>query len=192
MKSPFTRYSPLQVKQFITHGNVFVNNRKVTFGNYSVKVGDTISIKGPIFFFYPSLLPLSNASSSNNTVLLQSHLNRFLENHQNTLLLRRLKDKNYLNSLTDTLSSSPCTLESFSNLSSHDNLTHLVSFIQKLRLKRFTETFFLTYRNLHLLNHTIAPSSLSYQQFLDSKTHIEKHIKPIFEYLGHNQSVFLL
>lgn len=188
MKNPLTRYTPLQIKQFIKHGHVFVNKRKVTFGNYLVKMGDRISIKG-LFFNTDSTKDLKKTTSigHDNISLETKNLAKSLrKNHQETLLLRRLKDKDYLKTLTISENSNALSLSDNS-----DSQLHLISFIQKLRLKRFSEIFFITYRNLHLIDHSIS-HPVSPEKSLEAHTHIEKHIKPFFEYLGHNQSIFLL
>lgn len=60
-----------------------------------------------------------------------------------------------------------------------NNLKETLDFVQNLRLKRFTEIFYMTYRNLHFIEKTYNNQS------------VEKHIQPIFSVIGFNQSLFV-
>jgi ribosomal protein S4 len=44
--NPLTSFTPLQIKQMINHGHVFVNGKKVKSGNFSLKTLDQIEVKG--------------------------------------------------------------------------------------------------------------------------------------------------
>jgi len=72
--------------------------------------------------------------------------------------------------------------------------------IKRLQLKRFTEAFYITYRNLHLIpRFTIHMARLKGKKGHASprvqsvtRHNVEKNIKPIYEKIGYNQSLFML
>ena len=154
VKSPLLLYSAIQTKQLLAHGKILVNNKPVFAPSSLQKLAMPIQIKGFIS-------PASSANATSDLVSL----------HNNTLLLRKFKDKNYLSSMTEATPSA-----------SEVNLIH---FIKSLRVKRFTELFYLTYRNMHLVDRISDTSS-------NDSFHIEKHINPLFTSLTGTQSVFTL
>ena len=60
-----------------------------------------------------------------------------------------------------------------------EHMEDVLDYIQGLRLKRFTEAFYMTYRDLHFVEKTHDDQS------------VEKHIQPIFHAIGFNQSLFV-
>lgn len=137
------------------------------------------------------------------------------ETHKYTMLLRRSKDKTYLNLLDSVVASSqqvmPCGTKS-----------DPFPYIRNLRMKRFTEAFYMTYRNMHYIERSL-PSITSTFSSIEGKIEgstateettdqidpsgqqaplmgslptkeggVEKHIKPILDSIGHNQSIYLL
>lgn len=46
IKSPWKNFSSLQIKQKINHGQIYINNKKVTSPNFQIKLNDKILIKG--------------------------------------------------------------------------------------------------------------------------------------------------
>jgi len=96
------------------------------------------------------------------------------QNHQRTLLLKNFKNQEYLKEIKEKsldLQPPSGTPESDSNLiksssklvenklktssdgDSEEN--HICDFLRALKLKRFTETFYTTYRNLHLFDRKV-------------------------------------
>jgi hypothetical protein len=58
--------------------------------------------------------------------------------------------------------------------------------IKGSKIKRFTEAFYMTHRNLHLIERTSAAAPAE-----GSEGDVEKHIQPVFDTIGFNQSIYL-
>lgn len=138
-------------------------------------------------------------------------------NHKSTLLLRRSKDQNYLNRLDNLNGTGGSDSDLTEGIASQEML---YNYIKGLKIKRFTEALHMTYRNLHLIERTSSsPVSLSYTEIdcvkgssnrAAERLHgaheireanddgqsetidVEKHIQPVFETIGYNQSIYLL
>jgi len=164
----------LQVKQLISHGHIHVNGNKVKSPTTQIRLGDRIQIKGFI-------------ARLNSGLASQSFPQSMQTNHLFTLLLRRFKDKTYLNSLGGVFpgASSPST----------ESEELLYDYIGGLKIKRFTEAFYMTYKNLHLIERHAGPllSAPAHSSDLaDQAFDVEKHIQPVFDTIGYNQSIYLL
>jgi ribosomal protein S4 len=214
VKSPLTNYTALQIKQLINHGHISINNKKVTSGTYKIQLGHELKVNGFI-----SKLPLMDKTLANHSTPSANSLNNLTDefvplpiapfshfhshnpthidlknNHKYTLLLRRLKNQDYIQNLGETLTNQS-QREKQDQIPKEDidinAESNLMSFVRNLRIKRFTEIFFMTYRNMHLLDRNFSGFATA-NESLNSQIHIEKHIKPIFDYMGHNQSMFML
>jgi hypothetical protein len=116
------------------------------------------------------------------------------ETHKYTMLLRRSKDKTYLNFINNV----PSTTPSFSKNKADGNDPFL--YIKNLRMKRFTEAFYMIYRNMHFIERiplgfpSGKPDRLTTTEEIIDQTSasVEKHIKPILDSIGYNQSIYLL
>lgn len=181
VKSPLTNYTALQVKQLINHGHISINNKKVTSGNYKIQLGHELKVNG--FISKPAV---SNQVDAHATFALMNDLKK---NHKYTLLLRRLKNQDYIQNLAAN-SLLPTNGETAENVDINSEES-LIGFIKNLRVKRLTEIFYMTYRNMHLLDRSLSGVATA-NEALSSQIHIEKHIKPLFDYIGHNQSMFML
>ena len=184
IKAPLSNYTSLQIKQLINHGHIFVNNKKVKSRNFHLKMTDKVKISG----FIRNL----RCNSS------QDSISSFLKkDHQNTLLLRKLKNKDYLN-FRGSLNNSENSLHLITEITEASEIT-LKNLIKTLKIKRFTEIFYVTYKNLHLIDRLYKESNVSNNNGLTNilnlslqQNHIEKNIKPLFDFIGYNQSIFLL
>ncbi len=238
IKSPWTMFGAEYIRQLISHGHIFINNKKVQSPGTQVHPGDQIQIKGFIINFtniqkhkntLHEVNKIENPPININTKIFtklktqSENINKFLKiNHKLTLLLRRFKNQNYLNHL-DNLTAlnelKKVELDLTENVISQEIL---YNYIKDLKIKRFTEAFYMTYRNLHLIERTsflpILSNSTNYEiesnQFnwfhetskiqeiqavnnnrqleTTKDIDVEKHIQPVFETIGYNQSIYLL
>jgi len=218
-----------RIRQLISHGHILINGKKVQSPGAQVRPGDQIQIKGfneVIVSFAdtqgrgdtPNIAESLSTNKSTKTsrtqpVGVEESLKR---NHKSTLLLRRFRDQNYLNRLDNLNESGGANSDSTEDIASQEML---YNYIKGLKIKRFTEAFYMTYRNLHLIERTSSsPVSLSYtnhevESNQSDRFHgapeiqgvhavndngqsgtmdVEKHIQPVFETIGYNQSIYLL
>jgi hypothetical protein len=68
----------------------------------------------------------------------------------------------------------------------------LYSYIEGLRIRRFTEAFYMTYRNMHLIERGALFDRPTVGLAHRVKPNVENHVKPIFDAIGYNQSIYLL
>lgn len=164
VKSPWKNYSAGQVKQKINHGHIYLNGKKVKSGNIRLVAGDQAAISG----FVPSSTwtqalggldwgfrrPNGHFGSGGNAELTLSPAL--------TTWLRLPKTDSKVEMKNDL---------------------HVCDYIKNLKIKRFTEIFYITYKNLHLFGQgkvsTLAETT-------------ELHVKPFFQMVGYNQSIYLL
>ena len=94
-------------------------------------------------------------------------------NHVFTMLLRRFKDQTCLG--VSGLPPQPSESE------------ELYKYIKGLKIKRFTEAFHMTHRNLHSIERTSATAGAPSEGF---EGDVEKHIQPVSDTIGFNQSIY--
>lgn len=177
LKSFWGKYSALQIKQFINHGHILLNNRRITRGGYLLKPLDKIELQG----FIPHNLH-QKAKNSQNQI--------WIKNQKFTMFIRNF---------------------GLNHLIQNGQNEILYDYIQNLKIKRFTEIFYITYKNMHLIQHNFfvnfnAQSSTQISPLKNQSTEklVETDLQdsnlknsitqtiPIFANLGHNQSVYLL
>jgi hypothetical protein len=110
---------------------------------------------------------------------------------QQTFFFRHTTD--FLSDLKDTV---PTTLETSSSLnelfllsskSSLDHVSLLCDYIKNLKIKRFSEIFFITYKNFFLL-----PESSVFSKNSFTSTERFNNLKFFFQTIGFNQSIYFL
>lgn len=181
LKSFWGKYSALQIKQFINHGHILLNNRRITRGGYFLKPLDKIELQG----FIPHNLYQKSQNSQNQI---------WIKNQKFSILIRNFP---YIYPMGTT---------------ENENV---YDYIQNLKIKRFTEIFYITYKNMHLIQHdffvnsntqsswpkdTLINNPLNNQSTEQIETDLQDsnlnnsitQTIPIFANLGHNQSVYIL
>jgi ribosomal protein S4 len=175
VKAPWKNYSALHVKQQISHGHIYINGKKNKCHSTKLRPTDqiTISTKG----FFPSLL--KEPTSLCNGLFQQAGSS---SGHD----LWRVSDLTFESQTTPDL-----------------KLNFLTLCIKNWKIKRFTEIFYVTYKNFHFLSQldsrllsdsvtqsdrTLSPSSFSTETWQDN--HFS--LKPLFQRIGYNQSIFFL
>ncbi len=209
IKSPWSYFSAEHIKQLINHGHIQVNGKKVKSPNIQIRIGDQIKIKGFIANLVERSATLEQPKQKPNLIL-----QTIKRNHLVTLLLRRFKDQTYLDWAAAL---SEGQLKGFSLETNENNNAQatfildaglevsqldksqtaeelLYNYIKDLKIKRFIEAFYMTYRNFHLIERTSSLVSLGGDFKRDSGEifEVEKHIQPVFETIGYNQSIYLL
>lgn len=231
IKSPWSYFGAERIGQLISHGHVQINGERVKSPNTRIRPGDQIKIKGSIVNLAERSAPLMGPKQETSKTMKMNHLF--------TLSSRRFKDQTYsrpLDTIGDAratkgepgpqhnvalnLSATPETQASQSD-ESRKSEELLYKYIKGLKVKRFTEAFHMTYRNLHLIERTSSLGEGSVGQarpigaltsfgfgnnedaglrntaVVDGPLHrqdfdVEKHIQPVFETIGYNQSIYLL
>lgn len=170
----------------ISHGHIQINGKKVKSPNTQIRLRDQIQIKGFVKTLADHATKSDDSASTPKTPTSQPQRKRGLAtekaeqqktmqtNHIFTMLLRRFKDQTCLG-----VSGPPQPSES----------EKLYKYIKGLKIKRFTEAFYMTYRNLHLIERTSATAVAPTEGF---EGDVEKHIQPVFDTIGFNQSIYLL
>jgi hypothetical protein len=145
-----------------------------------VKYNDSLQLKG----FIPQNTGTNTIQKGNvnNNKLYQSlpslknSVNLLSKSFKSTIFLRRLQNKTYLTNLQDFVNEKGS--QEISNighisqkkLSSKIDLNaenYLINFIKDYRAKRLTDIFFMTYKNMHLLNKVIKVSPNDIDQTTD-------------------------
>lgn len=159
IKSPWKNFTVLQAKQQLTHGHFFLNGKKVTSGNIKLTLFDTLSLtsflSNPFWFgssfFFSQLL---RCSSSFHCLFLFRHLK--------------------------SLSPDFSFWRFFFHSPNLSEVSFLCQHLKTFHIKRFTEIFFLSYKNFHLFSR-VSSSSPSF---------LETLLKPFVSSLSHYQSIF--
>jgi len=216
IKSPWSYFGAGRIRQLISHGHIQINGKKVKSPNTQIRPGDQIHVKG--FIVNPGGAATRRGPMGPKQATSKTHEARSLMkmNHLFTLLLRRFKDQTYLR-LLDTIEirrirDARATEGGGPHLAgvraprpdeSQDSEEALCNYIAALRMKRFTEAFYMTYRNLHLIERTSSLGVASVPHGEAGATRaddrpsgedfdVEKHVQPVFETIGYNQSIYLL
>lgn len=272
--NPLVSFTPLQIKQMISHGRVLVNGRKVKSSNFEIKPLDKVQIKGfikktdqsatcsnakplkkvekvyhnhsknkksclvllkkglnavkmaskkkkkdqdafktwdrterkDIFqgqstrkaYVLPSdeVFTISNVGESTETSEKESLSNSkiLIQNFRNTLVMKKLKEQDFIQNLEDRLSNT-------SSISEPNFQPETCQFLRSLRMKRFTEAFYTTYRNVFLFDRKNSISTESKNTFLTGKDRFnqtflkpstEEQVKVLFDSIGSDQSLYQL
>lgn len=194
IKSPWKNFSVLQVKQQISHGHISVNGKKVKSPNIQLSLYDQITLNGfisnPFFSNNLKCTPRFDKKQLNNTLFFRNpaHLLTDLTS------LNTSCSKNFLNfqdnpdSLLNhffSIDKKNTSLQHFQSLPKND-IFLLCDFIKNLKIKRFSEIFYLTYKNFFLLSD----SSIFSKTF--SSTERFLNLKFFFQSIGFNQSIYFL
>ena len=197
IKSPWNNFSVLQVKQHINHGLVFVNGKKVKSSGLRLNLYDQLTLKGfisnPFFdnFFHTGQFKkqLNNTLFFRNsahlltdlTSLNTSYSKQFLNFQDNPDLLFN----HFFFSNDSKISSIKKTQSLFPSIPNND-IFLLCDFIKNLKIKRFSEIFYLTYKNFFLLTD----SSIFSKTFSSPERFV--NLKFFFQSIGFNQSIYFL
>lgn len=200
IKSPWNNFSILQVKQHINHGLVFVNGKKVKSSGLILNFHDQLTLKGfisnPFFnnFSHINLLKnqLPNTLFFRNsahlltdlTSLNTSYSKQFLNFQDNPDLL--LNHFFFSNNTNNTNISSIQKTQSLFPAIPNNDIFLLCDFIKNLKIKRFSEIFYLTYKNFFLLTD----SSIFSKTFSSPERFV--NLKFFFQSIGFNQSIYFL
>lgn len=194
VKSPWKNFSSLQIKQKIKHGHILINNKKVKSSNIQLKLSDRIAIKGyiqnPLWEQKQNTLfkQTSHLSDFKNTFFFRNkdhflsdvltlHEKKPLINQENFLLWKEEKDKfDFQNIWTNTENK-------------EENIKLLCNYINHLKIKRFSEIFYLTYKNFFLLPEC---SIFHKPSFSPNESERTNNLNFIFKTVGFNQSIYLL
>ncbi len=196
IKSPWSYFGAGRIRQLISHGHIQINGKKVKSPNTQIRPGDKIHVKG--FIVNPETPPTSKTHDLGRDMRM---------NHLFTLLLRRSKDQAYL-SLLDTIDRQSPGDARAAEGGSDESLRKpkesseeaLCNYIAALKIKRFTEAFHTTYRNLHSIERTssLGVASALREGATRADDHpsgedfdVEKHVQPVSETIGYNQSIYL-
>jgi len=118
------------------------------------------------------------------------------QNFNKTLVMKKLKDQDFVLNLESSLKKGGTNLDIES-----DSQAQICQILRSLKLKRFTEAFYVTYRNLFLFDRRNEISSDDNKKFKDGKdrfnhtfleTSTEEQVKILFDSIGSDQSVYKL
>ena len=110
--------------------------------------------------------------------------------------MKKLKDQDFVVNLESSLKKG-----SMSSGIESDSQDQTCQFLRSLKLKRFTEAFYVTYRNLFLFDRRNAISSNENKKLKDGKDRFnhtflepstEEQVKILFDSVGSDQSVYKL
>ncbi len=189
IKSPWAMFGAERIRQLISHGHILINGKKVQSPGAQIRPGDQIQIKGfNEIVVASSGQGFAGATSENNLAERSSNLlstsqaagglgaslSTLKRNHKDTSSSRRSKDQTYLNRL-DNLNTNgwggSAAKQPVSDLAEGSTGTDverdgasegmLHNYIKGLKIKRFTEAYYMTYRNLHLIERTSSLVSMS-------------------------------
>ncbi len=211
IKSPWKNFTFLQIKQKINHGHIRINGKKVTCSNFKLKLKDQITLDG---FISNSLWSCSSPLSTFQLVspqqqdiqlkkqLLQTFFFRnsihFFSDLQKFKTFSQSFDISSLTgNLLETKDNQPDFFSSFfyssvANLKSPSQPFNLflcqlfANYIKHFTIKRFSEIFYLTYKNFFLFSNSsfFSKSFTSFERF--------NNIKFFFQTVGFNQSIYFL
>ena len=172
LKLPLKNFTSSQIRQLINHGHIYINDKKIKSKGLRLQVTDQIK-------FHAFIKKAFNDAN----------------NLKNTLLLR-----NFDKTLSKLASSEPgqdsmhigpppasraadqgAIINGGLNLVADPRWATIIHYIKHLKVQRYTELFYLTYRNLYLFKR----SSSSF-------FNLEKNIINVYHALGYNQSIFTL
>lgn len=170
VKSPWGNFSIARIKQQLNHGHFLLNGNKVASGNVRITLFDTLSFSNT-FLSNPFW---SNSSSSYSSFFSQLSSVPSNSSFSHLILFRHLYSLSPDFSFWHKFFHSPIISE----------INFLCQHLKNFHLKRFTEIFFLSYKNFHLFSRVSSSSP-----FL-----IETLIKPFISSFssGANQSLFFL
>ena len=200
IKSPWSYFGAGRIRQLISHGHIQINGKKVRSPNTQIRPGDKIHVKG--FIVNPETPPTSKTHDLRRDMRM---------NHLFTLLLRRSKDQAYL-SLLDTIDRQSPGDARATEGGSDESEGHLrnpkesseealCNYIAASKAKRSTEASHMTHRNPHSIERTssLGVASVLREGATRADDHpsgedfdVEKHVQPVSETIGYNQSIYLL
>jgi len=117
---PLSSFGAFHAKQLINHGHVKVDGKKVKSGGFELGSSQNAFFANQLEYRARDLIgPGENLRG----------------NHESTMLLRRFKDKSHLALL--------------GRMATSTGRGAVEDYVRALKVKRFTEIFYMTYRNLH-------------------------------------------
>lgn len=230
-------YTALQIKQFLNHGHIQVNDHKVTYGGYKFKVLDKLKLNG----FIPNLSQRNclTKNVAKNQIRAKAYAKTssvselaWAKTYKYTVLLRQMQSKKSLDMLrfkraigtnnvkgtelivnvnndsSENCPSNKKTQDCENVTNAAENLLSLYDYIKDLKIKRFTEIFYITYKNMHLLSLDSNTNIKSKKEFLpitlvqnsnsstlsvvETDDNFKDDLLTIYSSIGYNQSIYLL